>query len=209
MGPTSYGFSTGPASNWAVGANPIGFATLYTGSRMRDITDGSSNTLAMSEMQIGQNTGAYGANTQPRIPWHRVVTGQRLESAANTNGRVWDGRNAAQIAQINSYYNNCLATYDSGGGWNGASDEQGRFWASGRVYWGPWLTTLIGPNAGPSCDNDVSVTDMSVKEASSYHTGGVLALLGDGSARFVSENIDQAIWMSVGSKNRNEVVGEW
>jgi hypothetical protein len=34
-------------------------------------------------------------------------------------------------------------------------------------------------------------------------------LLGDGSARFVSENIDQALWMAVGSKNRGEVLGEW
>jgi prepilin-type N-terminal cleavage/methylation domain-containing protein len=209
MGPTSYCFSTGPASNWNVRTNPVGFATLWSGTRIRDITDGTSNTIAMAEAQIGQNTGSYGANTNPRVNWHRVVTGSRLQRAGNTNGRIWDARNPAHIAQINTYYNACLATYDSGGGWNGSSDEQGRFWASGRTYWGPWHTTLVGPNAGPSCDVDTSVTDMDVKEPSSYHTGGVLVLLADGSARFVSENIDQATWMAVGSRNRNEVIGEW
>ena len=209
MSPTSYGFSTGPASNWNMRSNPVGFATLWRGSRIRDITDGTSNTIAMSEMQIGLNSGQYQANTNPRVNWHRVVTGSRLQRANNTNGRRWDGRVASHIAAVNSYYASCLSTYDSGGGWNGASDEQGRFWAAGRVYWGPWHTTLVKPNAGPSCDVDTSVTDMDIKEPSSYHTGGVQVLLADGSARFVSENIDQGTWMGAGSVAGGETLGEW
>lgn len=209
LSPTSYCLSTGPASNWSMRNNPVGFATLYKGSKIRDITDGTSNTIAMAEAQIGLNRGSYAGLPQPRINWYRVVTGSRLQRANNTNGRVWRGDNQAHIAAIRDYYNNCLAQYDSGSGWNGASDEQGRFWAAGRVYWGPWCTTLVSPNAGPSCDNDNSVTDMSIKEPSSYHTGIVQVVLGDGSVRGVSENIDQGVWMGAGSIGGGENLGEW
>ncbi|MFM8728762.1 MAG: H-X9-DG-CTERM domain-containing protein, partial [Planctomycetaceae bacterium] len=33
--------------------------------------------------------------------------------------------------------------------------------------------------------------------------------LGDGSVRFVSENVDIGVWRAVGSMNGGEVVGEW
>lgn len=209
MSPTSYCFSTGPASNWSMRTNPVGFATLWKGSRVRDIKDGTSNTVAMAEAQIGLNTGSYAGLPKPRKPWYRVVTGSRLQRANNTNGRVWRGQDGTHIAAINAYYDNCLAMYDAGSGWNGSSDEQGRFWAAGRVFWGPWVTTLVSPNAGPACDNDNSVTDMSVKEPSSHHTGIVQVVLADGSVRAVSENIDQGTWMSVGSIRGGETLGEW
>jgi prepilin-type N-terminal cleavage/methylation domain-containing protein len=209
-GPTSYGISTGPASNWSMRGNPPGFATLYWGSKIRDITDGTANTLAASEQQVGLNTGRWDPNQRPRSRWHRVVVGNpRLQWANNTNGRHWTNTQQ-RIDQINAYYEGrCIARYDSGAGWNDSSDEQGRFWAAGRVFWGPWLTTLVRPNAGPSCDNDNSVTDMSVKEPSSYHPGGVHGLMADGAVKFLSENIDQATWIAIGSIAGDDVTGEF
>jgi prepilin-type N-terminal cleavage/methylation domain-containing protein/prepilin-type processing-associated H-X9-DG protein len=45
---------------------------------------------------------------------------------------------------------------------------------------------------------------------SSYHTGGVNALLGDGSVRFISENIGlDNVWRALGSINGKEVIGEF
>ena len=65
------------------------------------------------------------------------------------------------------------------------------------------------PNTPVNCDNDVSVTDMRLKSASSYHTGGAQAVLVDGSVRFVSENIDHGLWVGAGSKDGSETLGEW
>ncbi|MFM7862956.1 MAG: H-X9-DG-CTERM domain-containing protein, partial [Planctomycetaceae bacterium] len=42
-----------------------------------------------------------------------------------------------------------------------------------------------------------------------FHTGGSQLVLGDGSVRFVSENVDIRVWRAVGSINGNEVVSEW
>jgi prepilin-type N-terminal cleavage/methylation domain-containing protein len=210
MGPTSYCFSAGPSSSWSLGSSSkVGFATYNVVTRIRDMTDGTSNSIAMSEARIGLNRGQWIAGVLPRDPSYRVVTGSILQRSANAEGRRWTNI-PAHIALINTYYNACLATYDSGGGWDGASDEQGRFWAAGRVFWGPYMTTLVRPNAGPSCDNDGSVTDMSIKEASSLHTGGVNVLLGDASVKFTSESVDQALWIAAGSINGAETInGDW
>lgn len=204
MAPTSYGLSTGPGADWSLRNTPPGFATLQKGTRTSEIIDGTSNTIAMSEMQVGNNSGAYTAGDK-RKPYYRVVTGSNLR----VGGSAVFKNNAASIAAINAYYSACLATFDSGGGWSSESDEQGRFWAMGRVYWGPWHTTLVKPNAGPSCDLDSSTTNMDLREPSSHHTGGVHCLLADGSVKFVSENINQGVWISAGTTQGEETLGEW
>lgn len=43
----------------------------------------------------------------------------------------------------------------------------------------------------------------------SYHTGGAHFLLGDGSARFVSENIDLGSFKALGTRSQGEIVGEF
>lgn len=42
--------------------------------------------------------------------------------------------------------------------------------------------------------------------ARSYHTGGVMGCLGDGSVRFFSENIDLGTWQAIGSRGGSEVI---
>jgi len=210
ISPISYCLSAGPASGWSVGANKPGLVTYRGYTRMRDIIDGSSNSIGMGEARIGLNKGQWNPAQRPRDPSYRVVTGTNLLRPGFTGVQAKIFSNtAADIATINTYYSACLAMYDAGSGWSGESDEQGRFWASGRAYWGPYMTTLVGPNKGPSCDLDASVTDIDVKDPSSYHTGGVQALLLDGSVKFVSENIDQATWIGAGTINGGEVIGEW
>jgi len=46
-----------------------------------------------------------------------------------------------------------------------------------------------------------------VRNFMSLHTGGANFLLGDGSARFVSEHINQAVYRAPSTRNGREVVG--
>jgi hypothetical protein len=43
----------------------------------------------------------------------------------------------------------------------------------------------------------------------SFHTGGTQAVLADGSTRFLSENIDTALFQRLGSISDGAVVGEF
>lgn len=206
MAVSSYCLSAGPCSDWNMSRAPGGFATFTNSISFASIIDGTSNTIAMSEAQLGMNAGQWQAGVLPRDPSYRVVTGTRLQKATKGTAAVrwrWYAT-PADITRINAHYKLCTDRYDSGAGWNGSSDEQGRFWAVGRSFWAPRITTLIGPNAGPSCDFDSSVTNMEIKEPSSHHTGGVNLALADGAIKFVSSNIDQAVWISAGSINGKE-----
>jgi prepilin-type N-terminal cleavage/methylation domain-containing protein len=204
--PISYGFSHGPQSSWSVGNNRVGFVTRARWGRIADIKDGTAHTVAMGEQKLGLNRGMWNPNKTPRDESYRVTgTGNLLQSPTIGSNRTFTN-NAADLATIRAYYNNCLSMYDSGSGWHGDSDDQGRFWSAGRGLWAPYVTMLIGPNAGPSCDNDTSVTTLDVKEMSSYHPGGAQVVNADGSVQFESDTVDQALWIARGTIDGGEPV---
>ncbi len=48
-----------------------------------------------------------------------------------------------------------------------------------------------------------------VEDATSMHTGGVMAVFGDGSVRFVRSSIAPATWVGIGTRNGGEVLGDY
>lgn len=210
MGPCSYNLSRGPCSVWDVrNGQEVGFTDGAFWCTMAHIRDGSSNTIAMGECTIGRNQGMWPLGSSKRDSSYMVMGAGDLTQPAPVlgNARTFTTRQA-DLDAIRAYYQNCLAMYDAGTGYHGSYDEQGRWWASSRTHQGIGMSTLIAPNAGPGCDNNgtSSVTEARVKEASSYHPGGAQTVRADGSAAFVSETINQAVWISLGSINGGETI---
>lgn len=199
-GPTSYALSAGPAATWHLRnyQNP-GMFSRQSSVRIRDVKDGTTNTVMCSEVQIGDFANIPGSTKS----WKNSSAGSLTSVGTNHNRRF--NNSQANITRIFDYHANCLA----GTATQPEDDQAGRFWASGRSHWGPWFNTLMPPNTPYNCDNDRSVTTMDIKSASSWHTGGVQVTLADGSVKFVSENIDHGTWIAVGSKNDGETIGEW
>ncbi|GAB5440033.1 MAG: DUF1559 domain-containing protein [Fuerstiella sp.] len=200
-GPTSYGLSAGPASAWSLGRNGPGMFTFRSATRIRDVTDGTSNTILGSEVQIGD------FSNQPTIVSWKNSSAGNLTSVGTSHSRKFDN-SPANLQRIRDYHQACRAGAATATK-QPEDDQSGRFWASGRVFWGPWFNTLMPPNTPINCDNDRSVTTMSIKSASSWHTGGVQVLLTDGSVKFTSENIDHGTWVAAGTKSGRETLGEW
>ncbi|MDA0590899.1 MAG: DUF1559 domain-containing protein [Planctomycetota bacterium] len=191
-GSTSYCLSGGPMSTWSSGNACNGMFTLNVARRFRDVTDGSSNTIMASEVKIGNNTNR-------KDDTYRVHGAGALTSVNTGHSRRFD-TSPTNLARIVTYYQACKARLATVGN-SGESDEIGRFWASGRVGWGPWFNTLMTPNKGPHCDQDTSNTTIDLKTASSHHPGGVHVLMVDGTVHFINETIDHALWVGAGSIN--------
>lgn len=138
---------------------------------IRDILDGTSNTIAISEKALGITTSKsiMGMGAQG-------ITGASLEPPA-TGGA---GNPTICLATAtDGYYTVATAT-----------TSEGERWAMGHPYWGQF-NTILPPNS-PTCygtGNDPSAAN-GVFPPTSYHPGGVLGAMADGSVRFITDGID-------------------
>jgi prepilin-type N-terminal cleavage/methylation domain-containing protein len=66
---------------------------------------------------------------------------------------------------------------------------------------------LVLAHCGPHLPNDPYVTDADA--TSSFHTGGVQFLFGDGSIHFISSSISQTVYDALATRAGGEVVGEY
>ena len=138
----------------------------------RDIADGTSNTIFMSERAVG-----------------------------NMNNRKIQGLMAIIVPMPATYTPAVCASFVADGKWVAnnpttfpsiATPEMGQYWASGEPDHNNFATA-VSPN-GPSCDFRINASgtggSASLPAASSYHTGGVHVVMGDGTVRFINENIN-------------------
>ena len=175
---------------------------------IRDVLDGTSNTLAFSE-RVAANFGING-KSQASVQ-EGILTG--VANIATSPGACLAA--ATPLISGKRY----IAT---------ATGVKGRFssiWTDGQPE-NVAFTSVLPPNA-PSCINDGNGNAdgaINLLAASSYHTGGVQVLMTDGSARFVSENIDTGnlgvlnslggsspygVWGALGTRAGGEVVGDF
>jgi prepilin-type N-terminal cleavage/methylation domain-containing protein len=133
-------------------------------TNMRDISDGSSNTVMVGESFTDPE---YVKDNQGMDYWNFFIP------------QIWD--------------NGTMRCWSVG---NGSGTEHTE--AAG--------STLVKINA--RLDPTVHGVLMEVSFGS-YHVGGAHFTLGDGSVRFISENVDLRLYQSLGSRNGGEIVGEF
>lgn len=78
-----------------------------------------------------------------------------------------------------------------------------------RVYSCKATSVTGAPNNAPCENGSAGGLSGRYNFARSYHTGGVQVTLADGSARFISENIDRQTWLKLGMPKDGLVVGEF
>ena len=170
VGKTNYMFSRGDTTwdhnDWA-GSGGRGLRGMFTGNSRQfgfnDVTDGLSNTLAMSERTLGQ----AGQN---------VLDGGTVMSMGD-NFR-------------NNNPSECLAQVGTGKRYIGTSRGHwaGLRWPDGAPAF-TGCTTVLGPNTA-SCTQNTWDGEDGIYEPMSRHPAGVHGLMGDGAVRFIAETID-------------------
>ncbi|MFN3151430.1 DUF1559 domain-containing protein [Bremerella sp.] len=138
-----------------------GLFASYKGYSFRDMTDGSSNTIALSEMVRPNNNTDIG-----------MLSGTTSVTNPAACKATYDYAN-------NKYFST---------GWTGDTSRGYRFADGGEYFCG--FNTILPPNS-PSCfSGGGSHWAAGMYSAGSRHPGGVLCVFGDGSTRFVAETID-------------------
>ncbi len=190
----SYHFSVGTTiqDNYqGVTTGLFGFRS-YRGTR--DVIDGTSNTIAVSERGLG-----------------------------GTNSRSIIGHGVYSVGGINTNPAACLASAVNNmyvGGASVSSWEAGSLWPFGHPYWSA-VSTVLPPNS-PTCyqGGDNPSNAWGVFPPTSQHTGGVQVTMADGSVRFISQNINAGnygsgspptygVWGALGTIAGNEAIGEF
>jgi prepilin-type N-terminal cleavage/methylation domain-containing protein len=181
--PTNYIATTGSGTGTANHIN-LGDGVMYSMScvRFRDVTDGLSNTVCFSEHTLGP-----GGN--PSSPSGSPPREARAEVLELTGGTA-----TTEAA--------CIV--GGGGNWSGM---RGAKWMNGH-YGDTLYNHFYSPNSKQfDCGNGSH--NYGLTAARSRHIGGATTLLGDGSVRFVGDNVDLAIWRGSATRSGGEVLGEF
>jgi prepilin-type processing-associated H-X9-DG protein len=198
----------GPGTNyaWCSGSN---VETVWAGNRfngmvayqydikMADATDGLSNTLMASEVLPGSGqTGGSG-----KYPYDVFYVGNGpFSSVAN--------KEFATVTELNNIGNLARTApigYKSNNGtmWGWYAVGHSTFTAAAPPNWSY-------PTAGGDCcPGGAHDWGYGIFPPRSQHTGGVNAALGDGSVRFLSNNIDVLTFQRLGARNDGQVIGNF
>jgi prepilin-type N-terminal cleavage/methylation domain-containing protein/prepilin-type processing-associated H-X9-DG protein len=169
---------------------------------IRDITDGTSNTIAFGEWR----TGDFNCNILS-IPQDVV------------NPMPWPGGNYTfpnnNVPNFLAWLNNC-ATYapstvvgKGGNGWEYNMSYLGSSWDQGMFGY-TLGNTLLAPNPNyPNCRTCSWYGDWDcpgMYGLSSFHPGGANIALADGSVRFCKSSTGMQVMWGLGSRNGGEII---
>ncbi|RUL85370.1 DUF1559 domain-containing protein [Tautonia sociabilis] len=206
MNVCNYGFCEGDWFVWGGAGSNIPNRSAFGPNRSRrlaEFRDGLSNTLWISEGK------AY-------TPYYRDCTGDGTLSNFGP-GKTYDASNvppptADPYTVAPEYRGGCALRDGSSEGGHVEWVESGVHHAGFTTAWPPNKRIQGGPN-GEFAEIDLNsrrekIGGMSFAAitARSYHPGGVNALFGDGSVRFIKESIDGFTWRALGTVAGGEVV---
>ncbi len=183
-----------------------GCFTYFNCYGLRDITDGSSNTVAFSEGLAGEQNAIVGRRATSVTGVGGAGSGQYLDASAPSGTQInTNVLNAiAACAAANS-----ISTNPSG---NNISHDVAFRWGWGAMS-ETLFNTVVTPNSNLGKFNSCRVgcggcgpDDGIFSNAQSYHSGGVNAGMADGSVRFIKDSINMQTWMAIGTRANGEVV---
>ncbi len=175
--------------------------------RMRDVTDGTSNTVFMSESIRGDGTDVtLPAGTIPQMPYRKFLN---AGAGTTTSGPATGGYTGSGSGWPSGTISNpdlaTVMTFHTG--WRGGAAGSARGFSWVRSLSANVLTN--GYNTPNSRVPDMTMHGSGYYGPRSLHTGGAHVLLGDGAVRFISDSINVTLHRGLHSIGGGEVSGEF
>jgi prepilin-type processing-associated H-X9-DG protein len=184
IGPTNYMACFGTGLNGGLPTITDGMFYALSHTSFADLRDGSSSTVAMSESVLGAGplfaTGPMPADVQLVYAYPPGLgAGVPLSAAACQNPAMWNG-------------------------W----DLRGFTWVAGEFRAAAYNHYYLPNQNIPDCISYTGADDYTTawRAARSFHPGGVNILLADGSARYVNEMINVAVWYALATRAGKEAL---
>jgi prepilin-type N-terminal cleavage/methylation domain-containing protein len=204
--PSSPPYPGRPTNNvaWNMGSTIYWDNTAVNGPLQRridtdftDVSDGLSKTILASETIPGDGNGSV--FTYPRDMLHSISIGAVTTPVMPPQAQI-DAVGQAAEAAMNA------------GAPSGHKGTMGDNWACSA-----WLWTNYNTVAPPNWTYPTSTTAASsawiigvngIFPARSYHAGGVVATMCDGSTRFITDGVNLLAYQRLGSRNDGQVINE-
>ncbi len=203
----SYGsgieWAAGPAGSAPAGGPPNGLFTVAgVALGLRDVTDGSSNTIAFGEWKTGS-----GNINQITVPTDIVFTaGKYPTGVSKTISNSEQVSSAAMASGFQAWLTTCNSMVTTRT--SSYTVVLGEAWAYGLCGFSMG-STLLPPNPKfPNCSQGGTNTfdAPGMFSMSSFHPGGANMLMGDGSVRFIKDSTAQNVIWGLGTRGGSEVI---
>ncbi len=185
VGPTNYAACTGTGIN---GGTPLATdGMFFTNSEVSTaaVKDGLSHTVAFSESVLGRTPTEElvpRSDADPRYVYGFARSAPLTEASCRGTAK-WNFTQARGFSWANGEYRSALYNH----------------------YWTPNSSEFDCISAKLFDPIETRHTGFGWKTARSFHPGGVNACMGDGSMRFLTDDIDAEIWNAVGSIAGKEI----
>ena len=186
--PICYGANVGDWMLWNPVTNQFGTGMFGPNSKTgtRDVTDGTSNTIAFAEVMAWQYylrlAPGSASPTRPARPTDVAGLGGTIRATGHTE---WVEGRSPQHSFTTTFGPNAEVPYND----------------AGVIRDVDWVSTAEGTSD--------TIPTYAAITSRSWHTGLVHTLLADGSVRGISENIDLQLWQRAGTRSGGEVIGEF
>jgi prepilin-type N-terminal cleavage/methylation domain-containing protein len=196
---TNYGANIGAQFRWDgsdANASNIGVFKPDFSYGLRDITDGTSNTLAFLEkVQASGNAAVIsGGEIFVNLPWPSGTGGGY--------GMGPDQSMPSGQANLDKYIAQCGPYMQKGQ--NIISQQS--LWAAGRCYHGGGCVNVLMPPNWAKSDCGQYQAHGGMYSSRSRHPGGVNAVSCDGSVKFFKNSINRNVWWALGSRALGEII---
>ena len=180
----------------------------------RDLTDGASNTVVLSETvrSVGDDI-TLPAGTLPRFPYPYTLNGSSGVNSALQSSRGLRATGSPWGAYVDATGNIFNPQTDliwpSFSGWRGGNSPAIRGRGISWAFNGSINSSTNGYHTPNSRTPDLVIHHTGFFGPRSYHSGGANVGLADGSVHFLSDGIQAATQRALHSCNGGEIVGEF